>query len=158
MKIILALIFILTSYVLNADVMPDIKFSGTYKAVHPFGAFGYTAEACIEDLGEYKGEGLCFFKDGGSTIEIKKMAENEYELGITSVGTNFHLCDYQGRARQIGQTQLSSNDKNSESPGVCEVVVSFTSPNVLSIITNGKCQDYCGANMTLDDEGAVRVK
>lgn len=158
MKSTIALLSMMISFTVSAEVLSGLEVTGTFKASRPFYAFNYnSSEDCNADGGEYE-DGVCLFKDGGATVEIKKNAEGSFDLAISSVGTNFHLCDYQGTATVKNKVQLTSNDKNADYPGECVVDVLFTSKDSLSITTNGKCQDYCGANMELDQDNATRVK
>lgn len=143
------------SSVVSADA--GLNKAGVFKDLYPIGSFGYPdAESCQEDGGVYD-DGLCIFEDGGSTIEIKKTDNGKYDLSISSVGTNMHLCDYQGEAEDLNADQIISKDSVEES-NRCEVIVHFTSNDTIAVITNGKCQDYCGANMSLDVENANRSK
>ncbi|MDD4974211.1 MAG: hypothetical protein PHY93_07650 [Bacteriovorax sp.] len=141
-----------------ASVDVQLNKTGVFKDTHPFGSFGYpNAKACEEDGGVYN-DGLCVFQDGGSTIEIKKNNNGKYDLSVSSVGTNMHLCDYEGEAIDLNAVQIISKDTVGDEANRCEIVVAFTSNDTLSVITNGKCQDYCGANMSLDVENAKRSK
>ena len=151
MKLAISILAMSLSLAVNANV------EGTYKHVRPFAVFNYQEQDCKEEGGSFD-DGVCFFKDGGSTIEIKNNTKGSFDLSITSVGTNFHFCDYQGEATQAGPKRLTSNDFNAEYPGTCELNVFVTSKDTIAIETNGKCQDYCGANMSLDIENATRKK
>ena len=140
----------------SADV--QLNKTGVFKDLHPFGSFGYpNAQACQQDGGVYN-DGLCVFQDGGSTIEVKKNNDGKYDLSISSVGTNMHLCDYEGEAVDLNAAQIISHGTTDEDGNRCEIVVAYTSNDTLSVITNGKCQYYCGANMSLDVENAKRSK
>jgi hypothetical protein len=86
------------SSISSAEV--ELNKTGVFKDIHPIGSFGYpNAKACEEDGGVYD-NGLCIFQDGGATIEIKKNNNGKYDLSISSVGTNMHMCDYGGGRRR----------------------------------------------------------
>ncbi len=151
MKSTFTLIMALTSLTAFAGTQAGVKLEGIFKDTYPIAAHGYpNGKACKEDGGVYK-DGACWFKDGGAHVEISKKAEGKYDLTVSSVGTNMHMCDYQAEALQTNQTQLLSKD------GECEVTVNLTSKDTISVVTNGQCQDFCGANMMLDIEKATRL-
>lgn len=158
MKTLLVLLTVIVSTTINAEVTPRVQFVGKYKAVRAFGSFGYqNAKDCKTDGGKYS-EGLCIFKNGGATVEITKKDNGNYNFSFTSIGTNFHTCDYSGEAKVLNSVQLLSTDAESEYPEGCEVTVAFTSKDKLAVITNGKCSSLCGANMALDEDELKRVK
>lgn len=151
MKKTLAFIIAVTSLTTFAGTPTDINLEGIFKHTYPVASYGYpNKKACKEDGGIYK-DGACWFKDGGAHVEIKKNADGLYDLVVSSVGTNMHMCDYEEKATQVTETQLLSKS------GECEVIVNLTSKDSISVITNGQCQDFCGANMSLDIEEAKRA-
>ncbi|RPJ71250.1 MAG: hypothetical protein EHM20_14775 [Alphaproteobacteria bacterium] len=155
MKITLAIIVALMSFTTFAGTQTDSNLNGIFKDSYPISSHGYADEkACLADGGIHFEEGACWFNDGGAHVEIKKNEnENEkFDLTVSVVGTNMHMCDYQAEAVQVNQTQLLSKD------GECEVTVNFTSKDSISVVTNGQCRDFCGANMELDVAVATREK
>lgn len=138
----------------------NLDMTGTFKKVSPFIAGGYSSVAeCREDGGVFDiMEGYCEFLDGGSTVEIKKISDEKYSVAISSVGRNFHICDYQAEATKLNAAQLISETKDEYSNEVCKVELRFTNKNTLSVVTSSECSAYCGAGMSLDIEDAKRSK
>jgi hypothetical protein len=62
-----------------------------------------------------------------------------------------------GEGEDQNAEQIISKDLGEEQSR-CEILVNYTSNDTIAIVTNGKCQDYCGANMSLDLENANRSK
>ena len=135
----------------------QFKKIGIFKDIHPIASYGYPdSETCETDGGIYDGN-LCIFQ-GGTTIEIMNHSLNKYKLSISSIGTNLHFCDFQGEGLLKGIKQIVYTAKKDEESKDCKIVIKFKKNDSLAIITNGKCQYYCGANMSLDVGNAIRVK
>jgi hypothetical protein len=149
-KILFSLLFVSFSFSAMA-----LEIDGTYKAVRPVFSVGYTKKACIESRGKYQGDGVCLFENGGAETQIKSNERN-FDIKLTSVGTNFHTCDYEGTAILNQDRKLVSNDKGTG--GECELTITFKTDDTIGIEANGKCQEYCGANMYLDEETLIRSK
>jgi hypothetical protein len=138
----------------------NLDMTGSFKKVTPFIAFGYSSVAeCREDGGIFDiMEGYCEFLEGGSTVEIKKISNEKYSIAVSSVGRNFHMCDYQADATKLNDVQLISETKDEYSNEVCKVELRFTNKDTLSVVTSPECSAYCGAGMSLDLENAKREK
>lgn len=133
-----------------------VEIEGKFEVVRPLFMHGYNSKSCRADGGVYVGDGLCKWeKGGGSNVQITA-TETNFDLIISSVGTNGHTCDFSGKASLISAYHLISKESSDE--GQCAVNVFFTSENTISIQTNGECREYCGANMALDEENLNRVK
>lgn len=153
MKIAFAFIMVLTSFTTFAGNQTDSIFNGIFKDSYPVSSYGHADEkSCLADGGIHFEEGACWFNNGGAHIEINKNENEKFDLTISIVGTNLHMCDYQADAIQVNQTQLFSKI------GECEVTLNLSSKNAISVVANGQCQDFCGANMQLDVEVATREK
>jgi len=148
-------LFALAALMMSVSVFA-VEIEGKYEVVRPLFMRGYHAKACIADGGVYVGDGLCKWEKGGGSSVVISSTETNFELEISSVGTNGHTCDFSGKAALISDYHLVSKENGDE--GKCEVNVFFTSVNTISVKTNGECSEYCGANMMLDEENLNRVK
>lgn len=154
MKFPIPLLLVLSSFLslsLKANAELPLSKSGIFKDQYPVKSYGYSdAKSCEKDGGIFDGS-ACLFLEGGSVVEINKLIDGRYNLSISSVGTNLHFCDYEGLAFDLSDKEIFSKDKSN-----CEITIKFVNDSTLRVKTNGQCQDYCGVNMTLDIEKAIR--
>lgn len=154
MKAILAMSFVLISSFTYASEVSLIK-EGKFVDKHKIGMFGYkSAKECKKDGGKFDGS-ICLF-DSEDTVEVTKLENGNFQLAIEKVGTNAHICSFESEAVEANKVQLKAI--LNEELANCELTVSYTSTDSLSIITNNQCNDFCGANMVLDIESATRSK
>jgi hypothetical protein len=128
---------------------------GTYVQKHDVVNFSYkNKDGCEADGGKFEeGENLCLFRHTEDNFEIKKIEVNTYSLSISKIGTNFHLCEFEATATKVNENTLISKSRDSS----CVVQVNLTGSNAISVITNGNCQEACGAGMSLDTVKAIKI-
>jgi hypothetical protein len=157
MKSVFAFILLATQMSFAASV--NLNMEGKFSAKHEVGMMNYaTKKACLRDKGAWI-DGLCVIQSA-DTVEIKRINEKQFAVAVQTIGTNAHLCDFEGVATAQNQVQLvtepqDSTDRRSE-PGKCVVQVQFEDQNTVNVTENGSCSDFCGMNMFVDVSEAKR--
>ena len=154
MKKVFVLAALLFSNLAGAQsIRVSLNMEGVYQKRQPVYMHGYSnSKDCRADRGIWLKSGACMFRDGGSTVDIKTTGvQDVFNVTIGSVGTNGHLCNFEGIATKRNPVQLVMQE------GQCQVVVGFTDKDSLAVWNNGQCSDYCGASMSLDISGAKRI-
>lgn len=138
---------------------------GEYKAQKEITVGTGTEEECRENKGGWiQEEEICIVNTQDSA-EIKKIS-NTYKLVISTIGSNFHSCDFQAKAELVNETTLVAKiqteeyDRRTDSsqPVECVVTAKLSSKDTLDISTNYLCQSFCGANAGLETANLKKVK
>lgn len=127
------------------------SYEGVFSASKSIGILAYrTAKACKDAEGYWK-DGVCLF-EAEDTVEVRANSDH-YLVKITTVTTNAHFCDFEGKGQRYVDAIKASVETDE---GACEVTVEYTNSAVVSVSNNGKCSKLCGANAVLEIKRAVR--
>ena len=155
MKPLFSALLLSTAFAAPADI------TGTYNYNHEIAFLSYADEAsCVESKGRWQDD-LCIFDDNNDTVEISAAADGKYQLRVSTITTNAHMCDYEGEGKLVGGKLLSSQavdvwQEGKTVPGTCEVTVNFPEPNVANVEATEPCQSLCGMRATLNIDRAER--
>ena len=142
--------------------VPRAEIAGQYSRPHLIGFLSYRDQAACEgDQGKWDGDadgGVCMMEASDDvTVTTAKSPGHagQYDLQISTVTTNAHMCDFTEPARLIGADVLQAKQKNDD--GMCIVTATFKKDrSAVSISTSGSCQYNCGMNASLDIDQALR--
>ncbi|MGZ3701663.1 MAG: hypothetical protein ACXWSD_07705 [Bdellovibrionota bacterium] len=142
----LALLFSLTAFAATA---PAVKFYQN----NPVTMITYADEAaCNADQGRWDGENCQF--DAWDTVTISG-SQGAFELNVSTITTNAHTCDFDAPAVQTAPGVLVATSGN------CSLQASYLDDNnvtVQMLSSYDDCQDFCGANASLEVTRATRVQ
>jgi len=120
---------------------------------------GYeTEEACTTDKGQWIDE-MCIF-DAENTLVVSQQ-EKQVILSMETIGSNAHICSFEGPAEKISETELQSKvasdvwDGSDWVPGFCTVTASYSDTNTVQVSSAG-CEMFCGARAQLYIDSAKR--
>lgn len=138
---------------------------GTYRNPHGVAMNGYQSkEACEADQGAWEEDALCLF-DGSDDIFISKESD-KYSIKVSTTFTNAHTCEFEGEAKPVSDfklvaevpTQKYNPESDSYESAVCKVTVRISRDGKwASSKANQNCQEFCGANATLEIKKAEKV-
>lgn len=130
--------------------------------------FAGSIESCGENGGTWVAEGEdghCMV-EASDTVYITKK-EGKLNLHVTTIGSNLHMCEFEGEARKnlLGNvvSKVEAEDYDIETDSlkkvICVVKAKFSKGGkVLRIEANDNCRSFCGANAWLETEGLEKVK
>ncbi len=124
-----------------------------------------TPKECKNEDGKWSKEDDMCFADAADVLTIEKSAAN-LKVSISTITTNGHQCEFESeKAVQNTDGTISASaassiyDENgNESPALCDVNVKFNKNGTASAtpVAYEPCQMFCGANASLDIDGAVK--
>lgn len=90
-----------------------------------------------------------------NTVTVEK-SENDYQLSITTWGSNTHSCNFEGKAKLDGDILVS--EENIMEEGICRIEVKFLTADSVTVSSTGdSCRLLCGARAWgLDIAEAIR--
>lgn len=151
MKLLFALA--MTTVVFAAQAL---SVEGQYRA--PKEVMSYTGDEseCKEMKGKWHlDEQVCQIKSE-DTAELKKI-KGKLTLSISTIGSNFHSCHFEGHAEVDKNTVIAAalgEEYRSETDSVvdveCVVTAKISKKGKMSVTTNSHCQSFCGANSWLE--------
>lgn len=159
-KSILAM-FLLISAVSSAQA-ENLNYAGQFSSPHKTFIVGYEDErSCNIDKGEWDREvQMCLF-DASDEVTIERWADGGLSMNIETVGQNGHSCGFASGAKEVkpgllvgsAETEVfryNEETKQSEPvKAICEVYVSYSDSNTVSVEDNGNCTEFCGARAAL---------
>lgn len=157
-----------TLFCSSAAFTAELNMEGNFAFAHQTFVVGYEDEkSCLEDQGEWDKEmEMCFFPVE-DTVQVKK-AVGGFDIAVETVGSNAHMCGFEGPAQKTSDSTLLSSvktevwEENAQTgqwesvPAVCEVTVTYRDENTVSVENNGKCQEFCGMRAWLSIDEAKR--
>lgn len=166
MKITLVLVsFIFSANAFAVKSVVVIR-PGTYVSKHEIALMYADNEQSCHDNGGVWEQDICIVKDAADTIEIKvvKKPVKKVLVSIQAVGTNIHTCEFEGESKALpsgrllvsADTELYGEDGQAKT-ATCQVIIDKKQNGLSSSVvkdTEEACATFCGANMSLDIEGA----
>ena len=151
------LAFLLSS---NAWALSSKAMEGTFASPKQVTMMMYADETeCAVDGGRWN-DGVCVL-DVADEVRISRK-DKTLAISVEILGTNFHQCLFEAKARRAGHRTLIAREKvthfadGKTTNAVCVVKVRFTGRDSVSVSNNGMCDEFCGANVGLDIEKALR--
>lgn len=142
----------------------ELNYSGYFSWEHEVILLGYENEtSCTDDGGAWIEEGLCSFP-GEDSVTVG----TDLHVSIETVTTNAHMCSFEAQGVLAGPNLLivsapateyeydEETGEYIEVPVTCVVDITYQNGNQLSVMSNGKCSEFCGANAWLEIENAYR--
>ncbi|RZA06886.1 MAG: hypothetical protein EOP11_09160 [Proteobacteria bacterium] len=135
---------------------------GNYVLDHEISFLSYENQmACEGDNGRWE-DGLCIFA-GADEVTVKR-AGLSYDVKVSTVTTNAHMCEFEGKGvfqgdgtlKAAAPAEVWNDDRQEWEAATCEVTLSFASGNEVNVTNNGSCQSFCGMRASLDVAGATR--
>jgi hypothetical protein len=131
---------------------------GKYTTKHQvYAMYNNTAKKCKAEGGQW------IKKDSACVVNVSDEAKvqrdgDAFSLQITTIATNFHMCEFEGTAKLIGNKLVSkvateeyNNDTGEIEAATCILTATLSQAGKkMSISTNQKCRSFCGANGWLD--------
>ncbi len=142
----------------NAWALTSKAMEGTFDSAKQIGVMSYADEAaCTADGGRF--DEVCTF-DVNDEVRISRK-DKAFFVAVEILGTNFHQCLFEAKAKRSGNTLVAREKATHYGNGkmtdvVCVVKVRFTGRDSVSVSNNGLCDEFCGANVGLDIEKALR--
>lgn len=136
---------------------------GKYKAEKEIIVMSETKESCEGSEGRWQAEDeVCILKTSDDA-EVSKSGKG-LKLHVSTIGSNYHTCEFEGAARLVKNTLISRvvTEEYNHSTGqmvnvTCEVRAKIVAGE-MEIKTNEHCQSFCGANAWLEVDGLKKVK
>lgn len=143
-----------------------VSFAKTYVWKHDVVMLAYNESSCLEDKGEWVEDEYCVFHGAEDTVTITRSHHHgPYKVEIETIATNAHMCSYEAtNGRFITKNSLVSsvpstfyNEEGSPKSVQCDVTVTFNKDKSVTTTINNReyCQEFCGANVSLEIEKAV---
>ncbi len=150
-KIFLVITLLISSMVAVASE----SIEGTYQQRKEiFVATGSRAH-CEESGGSWRVSDEACLLEAADEVIIKKM-KKDYKMTVTTIGSNYHLCEYSNAAIFDGKqltSQIMTEEFNPKSglmeEVTCKIQISIKK-NKLSLSTNNHCQSFCGVNAEMN--------
>lgn len=159
MKILIASIIALSSL----SSFAATNLAGTYRAEKEIMVMSESKESCLESQGRWETEEEVCILSTADEAKVKKTSKG-YTISISTIGSNYHTCEFEGSAKLVGKTLVSKvkaeaydYEKDEIVKVICEVKADIKNGE-MSVSTNQKCQSFCGANAWLDVDGLKKVK
>jgi hypothetical protein len=165
MKIRIAILSAFLFLVVLSALAAVMQMDGNFVSAHKTYVVGYEDEAaCAADQGSWDGE-ACYF-DVEDSVAVTK-TNNGYSLSVETIGSNAHVCNFEGEAQIASAKELVSSVKTEEEreddngnwssvPVTCSVSVTYKDSNTISVTNNGNCGSFCGARAWLHIDEAKR--
>lgn len=159
---------------ISFPALAAIQPEGTFASAHPIYFFSYADKAaCEADEGTWEAHeqdsGFCFFNTE-DTLTVKT-AKDGYAVEIETVRTNAHTCSFEGAAKRVSENVLEASaesemwvpgqgqEEGKFVPATCRVSLTYTNADTVDVRVVGApqaCESFCGANASLEMEGAKR--
>ncbi len=110
---------------------------GQYTEIKTFKQSTRDKAQCEHFMGSYK-KGVCTFTQI-SSVNVQKNSQQELEVSVETMAHDGKQCTFEGKLEAKNQVQYISKSED------CEIELRYTSTRSVSVVTNGQCQDFCGA-------------
>lgn len=161
----LLLVGLLTTLTFNAFAGGIKSIEGEYAAKKTIVVWSTSEDECLADKGSWNSEDDVCELPTQDNVEVKKMGRN-YELLVSTIGNNYHMCEYKQSAKLVAPNKLISRVKaeeyNYETDSIgkveCVVTAVVDAKGAMVVSNNGHCQSFCGVNSWLEAAPLIKVK